>query len=296
MPPDYNQSEQRARRSASIWIVGVLILGSVSAFALLKSDDSNQHNLPDTAILNPAMLLDAKQRVADGQAKVALDTLLARAEAFLEAPIVSVMDKEIEPPSGDFHDYITLAPYFWPNPDTPDGLPYIKRDGELHEPNRSGTDFYTRAQMEEGVITLGVAFYLTDDQKYANGAATRLRTWFLDPETRMNPNLNFAQGVPGIMDGSLWGIIETWRWTAIVDIINLIGSSDEWTEDDARGMQQWFDDYQVWLRTSELGFDESLMWNNHGSFYDSQVAYLALHAGKPEIARDILLEARNRRI
>ena len=45
----------------------------------------------------------------------------------------SVMDKQHVPPSGDKHDYMSLGPYWWPDPDKPDGLPYIRRDGEVVE-------------------------------------------------------------------------------------------------------------------------------------------------------------------
>lgn len=36
-------------------------------------------------------------------------------QAFVEGPF-SVMDKKLIPPSGDKHDYLGLAPYFWPDP------------------------------------------------------------------------------------------------------------------------------------------------------------------------------------
>ncbi len=253
-------------------------------------------DLPNTAILNAEILRDAKSRIAETPDLWMVDTLAARADKFLREKIVTVVDKDLVPPSGDKHDYLTLAPYFWPNPDTPDGLPYVKRDGEVHEPNRSGTDYYTRGLMDNAVITLAIAYYLLEDEHYAVKAAAWLRAWFLHSETRMNPHLNFAQGVPGVMDGSLWGIIDTWAWPAIVDAVRLIEPSTAWTEEDGDQLAAWFDEYQTWLRTSELGIEESLMWNNHGSFYDAQVAALAIYAGKEDIAKSVLLEARNRRI
>ena len=42
----------------------------------------------------------------------------------------SVMDKGVTPPSGDKHDYMSQAPYWWPDPTKPDGSPYIRKDGE----------------------------------------------------------------------------------------------------------------------------------------------------------------------
>ena len=55
----------------------------------------------------------------------AYDQLLMDADKLLSYQPVSVMDKTGLPPSGDKHDYMSIAPYFWPDPSKPDGLPYI---------------------------------------------------------------------------------------------------------------------------------------------------------------------------
>ena len=41
-------------------------------------------------------------------------------------PLSVVRDKRLAP-SQDPHDYTSIAPYFWPNPATPDGLPGAAR-------------------------------------------------------------------------------------------------------------------------------------------------------------------------
>ena len=47
----------------------------------------------------------------------------------LAIPLQNVVDgKKLVAPSGDKHDYISVGTYWWPNPDTSDGLPYIRRD------------------------------------------------------------------------------------------------------------------------------------------------------------------------
>ena len=56
--------------------------------------------------------------------------LLRDSEKALDVKPQSVTDKEQVPPSGDKHDYMTQAPYWWPDPKKPNGLPYIRRDGE----------------------------------------------------------------------------------------------------------------------------------------------------------------------
>ena len=57
--------------------------------------------------------------------------------------------------------------------------------------------------------TLSLAYYFSGDERYASKAVDVLEEWFLKDETKMNPNLNFAQGVPGRLNGSSWGIIDT---------------------------------------------------------------------------------------
>jgi len=46
------------------------------------------------------------------------------------------MEESQAPPSGDKHDYMSIAPYFWPDPKKPDGLPYIRHDGKVNPESR----------------------------------------------------------------------------------------------------------------------------------------------------------------
>jgi Alginate lyase len=63
---------------------------------------------------------------------LALAELERRAVALLELEPPTVVRKQTLPPSGDIHDYLSMAPYWWPNPDTPDGLPWVQRDGDVN--------------------------------------------------------------------------------------------------------------------------------------------------------------------
>jgi hypothetical protein len=79
----------------------------------------------------PGGLAESRERLAagDGALRPALDRLVAEADRALEFAPVSVTQKTRLAPSGDPHDYMSTGPYWWPDPDRPDGLPYRRRDG-----------------------------------------------------------------------------------------------------------------------------------------------------------------------
>jgi lysophospholipase L1-like esterase len=247
--------------------------------------------------LDGQQLDDVKRRAAAGD-KTSQDfvaTIRRTADEHMRQPPVSVMDKKIAPPSGDKHDYVSLATYYWPNPKTPDGLPYISRDGEVN-PETKDSDYTRLRTMIDIARGLALAYATTGDERYAQGAAVQLRTWFLDEATRMNPHLNFGQCVRGRDGGNPFGIIESTYLTDVLDADALLRGSPAWTASDHTRLQAWFRDYLAWLTTSELGQKECNDKNNHGTWFDVQAASFALFIGDEARARQILLAARQRRI
>ena len=59
------------------------------------------------------------------------------------------------------------------------------------------------------VPALTAAWLVTRDTRYARHAALHLRAWFLDPATRMNPSLDYAQAIWGVTPGRGTGVIDT---------------------------------------------------------------------------------------
>ena len=219
------------------------------------------------------------------------------ADEALKAGPFSVMNKKLTPPSGDKHDYMSLGPYWWPDPNKPDGLPYIRRDGRVNPESRTtDTDRLALGLMSDAVETLCLAWYFTERRPYAEHAAKLLRVWFLDEATAMNPNLEFGQAIPGRALGRDAGIIDTARLVRIVDAIGLLESSGAWTAADRDGMRRWCTEYLKWLRTSKYGLGESKQSNNHGTWYDAQVVSLSLFLGQTTPAREVLEQVQSRRI
>ncbi len=247
-------------------------------------------------LMDRAHLAEVSERARRGEpsAKAALAALEESARKALTFGPVSVMDKSVTPPSGDKHDYMSQAPYWWPDPSKPDGRPYIRKDGERNPEINRIPDHDNLGRVVNAVSTLGLAYHVTGREAYATHAARLLRVWFLDPATRMNPHLNFGQGIPGVTDGRGIGIIETRGLPELLDGVLLIDGSSAWTRGDSNGLQAWMTEYVRWLTESQYGIDESRNGNNHETWYDVQVVGLALFTGRNDLARRTLEGSRGR--
>jgi hypothetical protein len=243
----------------------------------------------------PERLTAAKAALTSPQVAPAYAALLERADKALKGPTYTVVDKTKVPPSGDKHDYMSLAPYWWPDPDKKGGLPYVRRDGSTNpERNGPGYDVKDLDAMSGAVETLALAYYFSDDPRYAAKAAELLRVWFLDPATRMNPRLTYAQAVPGVSDGRGAGLIDGQRLVRVVDAIGLLGPSGAVKPAEVEGLQQWFTDYVQWMATSPTGREARAAKNNHGLWYDYQITIFALFAGMDDVARTVVSQTPRR--
>lgn len=263
------------------------------AFASL-ADEVQSAALPKLIYADPHSLAEAKASYLAGDQSLApaIKHLLADAQKALRSKPVSVMDKRRVPPSGDKHDYVSQAPYFWPDASGH----YVRRDGERNPESGRDSDAGRVGQVCSNAHTLALAFYFTGNEAFANHAAELLRVFFLNPATRMNPNLNYGQGIPGEVEGRPMGIIGTRGFVELVDAVGLLENSKSWTQADQQGMVAWMTRYLDWLQTSKIGIGERDATNNHGTFYDTQAAALAVFVGKPDLARQIITGAREKRI
>ena len=254
---------------------------------------------PATLVIDGDALANARVRVDEPDVAAAVAELRRDADLAAEAPLETVTSKTSSP-SGDPHDYVSLSIYYWPDPTRPDGLPYLPRDGDIN-PEIRDTSRYDAAKLFRlvtAVETLALAAYLTGDHSYADAAARRLRTWYLDAPTRMNPTMRYAQIIPGKTEPRGTGIMDSRQMMRVVDAAMILGTtaSASWTSADQQALRAWFGTLVDWLRSSENGRLESSSANNHACWYDAQLSVFALFAGREALARDTLASVASRRV
>lgn len=242
----------------------------------------------ETILLDEGVLEWSRRQLPDDHPSLpAYDRLLEEAAAALERGPYSVTDKAERPPSEDPHDYLSQGPYWWPNPDTADGLPYVRQDG-VKNPEVEDLDYPQLRDMATDVNTLALAAHFARDDRYAERAADLIRIWFLEEGTKMNPHLRFGQRVPGRVSGRGIGIIETRHLRYVIDAILILARLGAIGEDELERLRGWFGEYVQWLLHSDHGRSEAAHWNNHGSWYDAQVTAFLLFSGNREVARTLL--------
>jgi hypothetical protein len=204
------------------------LLSIVLAWGLGAALAANAANAPTTYplwTLDKQSLVQTQQKIlaADPAVLPAYQALQERATKALVAPYRSVVNKTLTPPSGSKNDYMSMGPYWWPNPNTPNGLPYVQRDGQRNpESHGSALDADNLQGVATDSLDLALMYRFTEDSRYADKAAAVIRAWFLTPATRMNPHLRYAQSIPGIVEGRGLGIIDTRDLWKVIDAAALI--------------------------------------------------------------------------
>ncbi|TWU24565.1 alginate lyase family protein [Bythopirellula polymerisocia] len=274
-------------RTASLLLTLLLFISSSSE---LVADTE-----PKLLIWEGTQLTKLKQDLDDPTPELqgAAKMLRQQAEDALGNKSYSVTYNAHVPPSGDKHDYASFGAYWWPDPSKPDGLPFIRRDGVTNYKQKKLGDKVHFGEFTKDVESLSLAYYYFEDERYARHAIHLIDDWFLNPETRMNPHLEYAQAVLGRNEGKNSGVIDTRDFMYVLESLELLKESPTYNQDFEDGLKSWFTEYLQWLQTSELGKKESQANNNHGTWYYVQAIRIALFLGKTELARELLDHVRD---
>lgn len=246
---------------------------------------------PKTLSFSGELLLKMKNEGTISE--ISLDLLRRTADKHVASEALVVTKRNSRAVTGDPHDYSSVGPYWWPNPETPNGLPYIRRDGEIIP---GSIEKITPRLVARKIFELALAAFYFESEEYGRASVKAIYDWHLNPETYMTPHAEYAQSIPGICTGRGIGIVDfaySYQIFDAVAILEFMGYIDEKTVTD---LKKWYTDFTDWMLTSENALTEDTELNNHGTFYDLQVLSMAIFTGRDALIKKICTTAYERRV
>lgn len=263
-------------------IIGFLLFTTVATGLFAEAGGVSRSFIIDLENLELARTL---WKQGDPGQKKSVRTLRMRAMEALKAGPFSITGKKHLPPGNDPHDFLSYGAYYWPNPDTEDGRPWIMKDCYINP--ESAVDWPAIKAMALETETLALAYFFTGQERFATHAALLLRVFFIDKKTRMNPHMNYSKIIPGKREGgySVAGFGYVSR--KIYDAAGILESSKSWTSADKKAFQDWTRDFIHWTETSPYGREERASRNNHSTFFTMTAMLQSLYIGDKARARAI---------
>ena len=207
-------------------------------------------------------------------------TLIEADWAMAQQPI-TVTAETSKRSAGGKHDFFSEGDYWWPDPKDV-SAPYIQKDG-LTNPENFVAHRLAMIRLNRIVGALASAYKITGEEKYVKQAVLHLRAWFVNPQTLMNPNLEYAQAITGRFKGRGIGIIDTIH---LLDVAQgTLVMQDKIDPADLQAIKNWFSEYLKWLMTSKNGMEEMNAKNNHGTCFTLQIAGFAKLTGNLELLK-----------
>ncbi|KAK0208599.1 chondroitin AC/alginate lyase [Desarmillaria ectypa] len=166
--------------------------------------------------------------------------------------------------------------------------PYIIRDGQVNPDVRTLPGPGAINGISQNSINNALSFAFTGSPSYSRNFVDGLDYFYLNPESRMNPNMNYGQVArgPNSQNGTFTGILDARGHVKVANSITVMKAlkNPDWTQDRDQGMMNWMSAYLNWLKTSDIGKKTASRPNNHGTFYFSQVAAIEVYLGRPDDA------------
>lgn len=227
------------------------------------------------------VMLAAQTSPASQPAKLTVDVatidrgrVLQAAKIALETAPLTITKYIAKLSQGGPNDFYSNGDYWWPDPKKPDGLPYIQRDGQSN-PDNFWQHRLAMRELRDAVAALGAAYRITGEDRYVVKAAELVRVFFLDPKTRMNPHMKYAQAIPGVSPGRGIGIIDSLHLAEVPLAVQALQKSQALPKKELAYLKQWFGDFAEWMTTSKHGQEEAAAKNNHAVAFFLQLAVYA---------------------
>ena len=216
---------------------------------------------------------------------------MEQAAKYLSEPPVTVTAAHSDHSAGGLHDFFSEGDYWWPDPKDPNG-PYIQHDG-LTNTNNFVEHRHAMIRFSDIVGTMTSAYILTGDEKYARHAIKHIKAWFVDEDTKMNPNLLYGQAIKGRYTGRSTGVIDTIHLVEVARSVMLLKNSPSFAPKDYEAVRAWFREYLTWLTTHPYGLGERAATNNHGICWSMQAAEFATLVGDQDVLSWVRNEFKN---
>lgn len=228
--------------------------------------------------------------------KAELAALAASAPSALRSPIATVIDKAQPSLSGEARDYVSFSRYFWPDPGKPNGIPFIRRDGQHNREQVEKGDRGRLGDFFETVEKLAAAWQVNRDEAAARRAGEWLRAWFVTPATRLSPHLKFSQVRLGHNRnlGTAAGVLDGRGFARVIDALLLLEGSPAFAPGEEKEIRAWFGVYFEWLTTAGNARAERAAKNNHGTWYLAQAIPIARYLAHDNLARELCESAKER--
>ena len=225
-------------------------------------------------IFSSVQLLQGAETLKIDIAGIDRERIMKAAALAMKLEPVTITSFPAKLSEGGINDFYSNGDYWWPNPKKPNGLPYIKKDGETN-PENFGQHRLALKALRDGVAALAAAYKLTGDERYVTKATELLKVFFLDAKTRMNPDLQYAQAIPGVSPGRGIGIIDALHLIEIPLAVKTLENSKSFPKESGSELRLWFGKLANWMVDSKNGKEEAAAKNNHAVAFYLQLAVYA---------------------
>ena len=172
--------------------------------------------------------------------------VLRKAEELLESEIPTIVDYPAPQSRGGLHDYYSEGIYWHPDKTAVNGYPYVRRDGVV---NRKSFTSHKKIleELKRNTSVLYKAYSETHDVRYARKIEENLYRFFVNEDTRMNPNMKYAEAVPGLFEGRSIGIMDSLKLIEIPSMVMRLNDEGVLSDGLRAGVAAWFSEYASWL-------------------------------------------------